>query len=130
MRWLIRALIFHHGRCEVSFQADAYQEARGGYSQMLRVSCSKCGQSVGEYQKDGPGPLKRMYVDRLSLVSGDTEFSVGKFLNCSRCHGPLALGYIYPKEQRPAWLRFAHATRLRPANYLDALLCWARGIFS
>lgn len=114
----------------MSFQADVYQKARGGYSQMLRVSCSKCGQSVGEYQKDGPGPLKRMYVDRLSSVVGDIKFFDGKVLSCSRCYGPLALGYIYPKEQRQAWLRFAHATRVRPANYLDALLCWARGIFS
>lgn len=114
----------------MSYQVDAYQKARGGYSQMLKITCSKCSAAIGLYQKDGPGPLKRMYVDRLHPVNQDVVYSEGQIMTCKECHAPLALAYIYTKENRPAWLLFAHAITLQPTNFLKNILFRLREIVS
>ena len=46
------------------FIQDAYQARRGGSSRVLDVCCEGCAKHVTFYQKDGPGSLRRMYVDR------------------------------------------------------------------
>jgi len=47
------------------FKSDKYKRTRGGYSRLLDISCAKCGTHLFYYQKDGPGMLKRMYLDRI-----------------------------------------------------------------
>jgi hypothetical protein len=44
---------------------DKYLKARGGTAHMIDVSCAKCGALVLYYQKDGPGWLKRCYLNRI-----------------------------------------------------------------
>jgi hypothetical protein len=77
---------------------DKYKKARGGWSRILDVSCESCGAHTCFYQKDGPGLLKRMYVDRMSDLQPDTES-----LRCSRCGEPLGTKMVYKKEDRPAY---------------------------
>lgn len=44
---------------------DRYQKKRGGYSTFLVVRCHHCKSKIFAYQKDGPGPLKRSYLNRV-----------------------------------------------------------------
>ena len=44
---------------------DKYSRARGGKSKLAYVTCVKCGKKVLLYQKDGPGWLKRCYLNRI-----------------------------------------------------------------
>jgi len=78
---------------------DQYRSARGGYSRFLNIYCKKCNGHVLLYQKDGAGPLKRLYVDR--IIAPNTEASL---LICDHCKLLLATPYIYEKESRPALL--------------------------
>lgn len=47
------------------FKSDSYKRARGGRSRLLEITCEKCGERICLYQKDGPGNLRRMYIDRI-----------------------------------------------------------------
>lgn len=87
----------------MTFTNDKYKKSRGGYSRMLELSCASCGTVITRYQKDGPGMLKRLYLDRM------TEKQDGKFLICPDCDKELGLYYIYEKEKRPAYRLFAGA---------------------
>ncbi|MCL5419707.1 MAG: hypothetical protein M1354_02395 [Candidatus Marsarchaeota archaeon] len=44
---------------------DRYSRIRGGKSKLVRISCRKCKAVVMLYQKDGPGWLKRCYLNRI-----------------------------------------------------------------
>ena len=85
-------------------QHDKYQKARGGSSRMLEVSCEGCGSHVAYYQKDGPGILKRMYVDRLVDIQ-----TVEDNLACSDCGRVLANLINYKKEDRLAYRLYVGA---------------------
>ena len=57
-----------HERARVSpmeWKNDTYRKARGGYARLLAVSCATCGTHLFSYQKDGPGLVKRLYLDRI-----------------------------------------------------------------
>jgi hypothetical protein len=88
-----------------AFKNDRYRRARGGYSRLLEISCEKCGTPVCRYQKDGPGNLRRMYIDRMidaaALLSGKT-------LVCKNGH-VLGVKIMYEKENRPAFRVFVDA---------------------
>lgn len=45
---------------------DKYLRARGGTAHMIDVYCVSCGRLILYYQKDGPGWLKRCYLNRIS----------------------------------------------------------------
>lgn len=79
---------------------DQYRKSRGGYSRFLNIYCNSCGCHVFLYQKDGPGPLKRAYLDRI-LAPKELDTSV---LVCSNCGSELGKAYIYDKENRNAFL--------------------------
>jgi len=84
------------------FKSDKYRKKRGGYSRLLQISCQKCGSTVCLYQKDGPGNLRRMYVDR--IFENKIPLS-GKNLVCPK--GDLiGIKMIYKKEKRPAFRLF------------------------
>ena len=68
---------------------------------MIDIRCENCDQHICDYQKDGPGPLKRMYIDRMDpLTSMSTE------LLCTNCGQALGSRIIYEKENRPAYRLF------------------------
>lgn len=83
----------------MKFKNDRYKKARGGYSRILEISCEKCGSYVCEYQKDGPGSLRRMYQDR---ITGPKVSISNKSLKCPQGH-LLGVKIIYKKENRPAF---------------------------
>ena len=84
-----------------SFQNDKYRKARGGASRILDVCCENCSEHVAYYQKDGPGQLKRMYVDRFIDIHPN-----GKVLACRHCRSELGSLYSYKKENRQAYRLF------------------------
>jgi len=76
---------------------------RGGYSRLLNISCQKCAQNTCLYQKDGPGNLIRMYIDRII----DAKVSISKKdLSCPKGH-LIGVKIIYDKEKRPAFRLFS-----------------------
>ncbi len=99
---------------KTKFKKDKYRQARGGYSRFLEVSCHHCDKVILIYQKDGPGELKRMYLDRIiapeSLVTLQTlPISKVSELVCPKCKYILAIAYVYPKEKRNAFRLFVGA---------------------
>jgi DNA-directed RNA polymerase subunit M/transcription elongation factor TFIIS len=52
-------------KIRVKFKKDRFSKRRGGTSKALDIFCKKCSNLVLIYQKDGPGPLLRCYVDRI-----------------------------------------------------------------
>ncbi len=83
---------------------DAYSEARGGWSRIIDVTCEKCDDHICLYQKDGPGPLKRMYVDRMiNLTPKESK------LVCQGCDQELGIKMIYVKENRDAYRLFQNS---------------------
>lgn len=86
------------------FKKDSYQKSRGGTSRVLDISCEHCACHIAFYQKDGPGLLKRMYIDRFI----DTVPNGGDLL-CDNCHRQLGILIDYKRENRPAYRLFAGA---------------------
>ncbi len=81
---------------------DKYKKSRGGYSRLLQINCQQCNSSICKYQKDGPGNLRRMYIDRIT----DPTVSISrKDLTCKNEH-LLGIKMIYKKESRPAFRLF------------------------
>lgn len=89
------------------FKNDKYKKVRGGYSRMLDISCEKCGKHVCLYQKDGPGNLRRMYLDR--IIQPKVSIHRNNF-SCPNKH-LLGVKIIYKKEQRPAFRLFIDAIK-------------------
>lgn len=97
-------------------QKDKYKKARGGRSRILDIRCEKCDTHLLFYQKDGPGPLKRMYNDRIidpeHIVGLEAKGLAGlDVMRCSECKEMVAVPYIYKKEERPAFRVFQDAVR-------------------
>lgn len=85
------------------FKSDGFKKARGGYSRLLQIACEKCEAKVCHYQKDGPGILKRMYIDR--MIQPQVSLTT-KQLNCPSCKEHLGVQIIYKKEDRLAFRLF------------------------
>ncbi|MCX6822743.1 MAG: hypothetical protein NTX91_01945 [candidate division SR1 bacterium] len=91
-----------------------FKSARGGYSRLFDISCRACGSHVLVYQKDGPGVLLRLYLDRIFSPESviDLQFNELKDipdLRCATCMKTLAVPTIYEKEQRKAFRLFGDA---------------------
>lgn len=87
-------------------KSDSYRAARGGWSRVLQISCEKCGHTICKYQKDGPGPLKRMYFDRMF----DFEVSKSKLI-CGNCSTVLGIRVVYEKENRLVYRLFQDSVK-------------------
>ena len=85
------------------FKNDRYKKTRGGYSRLLQISCQKCNSLICFYQKDGPGNLRRMYLDRIS--NPKVPVATPKNLTCPKGH-ILGVKIIYEKEKRFAFRLF------------------------
>ncbi len=49
----------------IKIKKDKYLRKRGGTAKVIKVSCVNCGCQIFVYQKDGPGWLKRCYLNRI-----------------------------------------------------------------
>jgi hypothetical protein len=90
---------------------DKYRKVRGGYSRLLEIHCEHCSHVIALYQKDGPGPLKRMYIDRIASPKEFTKLQnvpIKRVPNliCPYCKRLIGIPYIYEKEKRPAFRLF------------------------
>ena len=92
---------------ELSFKSDRFKKNRGNYSRWLQLNCERCKSPVAIYQKDGPGILKRLYVDRIF----ETKNISDKNLICKKCKTVLGIRTIYKKENRPAYRLFVGAIK-------------------
>lgn len=90
------------------FIQDAYQARRGGSSRVLDVCCEGCAKHVTFYQKDGPGSLRRMYVDRFIDMT-----PAGDELCCPHCQRVIGILITYAKENRLAYRLFVDAVTKR-----------------
>lgn len=97
------------------YKNDRFKKARGGYSRLLDITCAKCGNRLCYYQKDGPGILKRMYLDRIlesENYSGLEKRPLNKIPQfiCQKCKEIIGVPYVYKKEDRFAYRLFAGST--------------------
>ena len=77
----------------MNFIKDKYWKKRGSFSRIYKIYCV-CGNYWITYQKDGPGHLKRVYVDRISNWKNT--------IICKKCK--LVFGYkIHYKEKRETY---------------------------
>ena len=93
------------------FKNDRYKRARGGYSRLLIISCEECGRHICDHQKDGPGILRRIYLDRISnskKYSGLRDVSIGKIppMKCDPRDRILGVCVNYDKENRLTYCMF------------------------
>ena len=84
------------------FKNDKYKKARCGHSRLLKIDCQKCKENICLYQKDGPGILKRMYIDR--IINPGVSISKKELL-CSKKH-LIGIKFIYEKENRLSYRLF------------------------
>lgn len=98
----------------IKLKNDQFKKTRGGYSRLLEISCAKCGNTICHYQKDGPGILKRMYLDRISNSDYYTGLENNPLksipnLLCPKCQELIGTPYVYDKETRLAYRLFVGA---------------------
>jgi len=91
----------------IELKNDKYKRSRGGHSKLLDIQCAKCHEHLFNYQKDGTGTLKRMYLDRIydsMRYSGLENISIKDVpkLICPKCNEIIGLPYTYKKENRSA----------------------------
>lgn len=92
------------------FKRDRYSRARGGNSQWLNLGCANCGHCFALYQKDGPGALLRIYLDRIFAPEGLAQLqnmAHGRAdllnLSCEKCGSIIGVPMIYDLENRLAF---------------------------
>jgi len=105
----------------MDIKKDNFLKNRKGFYQMYNLHCSKCNELISKYQKDGIGPLKRIYVDRIQENKYKDDFQIDKKLICPKCGKLLGLGYIYEKENRPAYKLFTNEINIIPTNKIKYL---------
>lgn len=93
---------------------DKYKSARGGHSKFLNIYCEHCGTHICLYQKDGPGALKRMYMDRIRAPKDVSSQEENLF--CPGCKRLIAVPTIYEKEKRKAYGLLAYTIIKKPGK--------------
>ncbi len=94
------------GNKVIKFKNDKFKKNRGGYSRWLSLNCEKCKMQLSIYQKDGPGILKRLYLDRIIFPA---DLKGKQKLECKKCKRILGILIMYEKEKRPAFRLFVGA---------------------
>lgn len=97
----------------IQLKNDRYKKVRGGSSRLLDICCASCGEHLCFYQKDGPGILKRMYLDRISgskygQLPNDDIKDVPQLI-CDNCKKHLGTPITFEKEDRLAYRLFVGA---------------------
>lgn len=95
----------------MKIKRDKYKNARGGYSRLVNLHCRKCDDIIAIYQKDGPGNLRRAYMDRIlapDYLVGLEQNNINniKNLECLKCNFVVGIPFIYQKENRNAFRIF------------------------
>ncbi len=88
----------------MKIKKDKYLRERGGCAKIIKISCAKCSSLIFIYQKDGPGWLKRCYLNRiipLEKYSNIKDIREMKNLAC-RC-GEILGSPIKNKDNRLAF---------------------------
>ncbi len=98
-----------------TYRRDSYTASRGRPS-LLEITCERCRAFVALYQKDGPGPLKRMYLNRILAPA----MKKTKELACPGCGEILGVSIIYAKENRSAFRLFVAAVAKKPITLKKA----------
>ena len=97
-----------------TLKKDEFSQARGSYSRIVNILCRKCKTLIAVYQKDGPGNLRRMYMDRiydpLNLVKLK-EKPIEKIpeLKCHHCKRILGTPFFYEKDKRKTYRMYQDA---------------------
>lgn len=96
------------------FKKDKFKKSRGDWSRLLNIYCRKCNSLVTIYQKDGPGNLRRLYLDRIFAPEGLINLNLKKIegitqFRCKKCTEVLGTPYIYEKENRKAFRLYVDA---------------------
>ena len=93
-----------------AIKKDRYTKARGGSSALLLLRCAKCNAPVVLYQKDGPGQLFRLYLDKIhapkqlaQLQHTAANKTALPGLTCPQCGTVLAMPMRYVPEDRLAF---------------------------
>ena len=78
---------------------------------MLEIRCEKCDAYLFHYQKDGPGPLKRVYSDRIYNNKNYSDLAITKLtsqppIKCAECQTVIGVPINYKKEDRLAFRLF------------------------
>jgi hypothetical protein len=110
----------------MKLKQNKYRKARGGHSRVFDVSCAKCQEHLFYYQKDGPGILKRTYLDR---IANSTKFENLQYLSldkipqliCSKCGQHIGTLIIYKKENRLAFRLFEGAVSKKIVELNDII---------
>lgn len=88
----------------MKIKRDKYFRERGSSAKIINISCAKCGNLIFIYQKDGPGWLKRCYLNRIiwpENYTNVTNISQLKNLAC-KCNSVLGSPIIH-KDGRIAF---------------------------
>jgi hypothetical protein len=93
---------------------DQYRKSRGGYARCLKIICKKCSSIICQYQKDGSGPLKRLYVDR--ILAPKLTWKNNQKLLCPQCKIWLGVAAFYPKEHRKSFMLFQDSVTKKIAS--------------
>jgi hypothetical protein len=100
----------------MQIKKDQYFKNRKGYAQFYALYCAKCKEKLAVYQKDGSGDILRLYADRISDSLYEKDFEPDKKFLCPKCGRPIGLGYVYQKENRPAYRLFQGAIKKKPVG--------------
>ena len=93
---------------DFEFKRDKYKNARGTHSRIMNLHCRVCKTLFAVYQKDGPGNLRRLYMDRILfpkrlLGLEKKPLKDVATLRCPKCKEDIGTPYIYSKEKRKAF---------------------------
>lgn len=102
----------------VVLKNDEYRKSRGGYSRLIKLNCRKCNWLIAIYQKDGPGNIRRLYLDRIYWPKNRVNLQMKKLteipnLTCQSCKELIGIPFIYKKENRKAFRIFQDALTKR-----------------
>ncbi len=91
--------------------------ARGGTSSFYEIYCGQCRKWILQYQKDGPGKLFRLYLDRIHAPENLTiDGGQSGGLSCEHCDISIGVPMIYKPEDRPAIRLISGATVKRKSD--------------
>ncbi len=100
-------MIVSAGPTKYTPKRDKYSRSRGA-SQFLNLFCAKDGAHLVLYQKDGPGALRRLYLDRIFAPSPQSDWQALSNLaevpnlTCPNCGSLIGSPMIYRSENRLA----------------------------
>ena len=96
----------------MKIKKDKYLKARGSKYKLYNIHCSECGVLLFKYQKDGPGALKRCYLDRSKFnIPERRGVSFSSYTTCPQCKQEFGRPMTYKPENRLAIRLFVGAVR-------------------